>query len=159
DIIRERQMGVMEGSSFGLRALLRSRLTALAAIACLAAGCAANSSSPGSLGGQAPPIPASRAAASPGPATAASSLPLQIVPWLDRPAPAYVEPTPRPYPTDARPCRPADLAVRVGEPGVGMGNTNLPVEFVNTSGSTCLLDGYPTISGLRSGGRLLRLPV
>ena len=47
---------------------------------------------------------------------------------------------------------------RTGAAG-GMGNTNLTVRFVNTSGSTCLLNGYPTISGLRSDGRPVLLKV
>jgi hypothetical protein len=75
-----------------------------------------------------------------------------IVPWVDAPAPAFVEPTPAPYPTDARPCRPEDLAVKVGEGGAGLGNTNLPVSFVNKSGSACLLAGSPAIAGLTAAG-------
>src|SRR5205823_2474708 len=78
----------------------------------------ANSTSPGSVGGQPPPSPPPAPAATPsGLATPTSSAVLEILPWVDRPAPADVEPTPRPYPTDAGPCRPPDLAVNVGQPG------------------------------------------
>jgi Protein of unknown function (DUF4232) len=154
DAIRQRQMGVMVGSSFGLHALLRSRLITLFAIVGLAAGCVASSPSASSLGVGTPPAPAGSSL----PATPTSWPALEIVPWVDRPAPAFVDPTPRPYPTDARPCRPADLSVRVGDIGAGLGNTNLPVELVNSSGSTCLLNGYPTIGGLSSDGTLTPLP-
>jgi hypothetical protein len=150
----------MVGLSFGRCALLRGRLIPLVAIAGLAAGCVAgspSSGSPGAAGAGAAPTPAATRPFEF--ATPASSPALEIVPWVDRPAPAYVEPTPRPYPTDARACRTADLAVRVGQPGAGLGNTNLPVEFVNTSGSPCLLNGYPTISGLGADGSLAPLPV
>ena len=141
-------------SSFGLDTLPRSQLITLFAIAGLAAGCVASSASPGSVGGRTPPT----SAGSSQPATPASSPALEIVPWVDRSAPAFVEPTPRPYPTDARPCRPADLSVRVGDVGAGLGNTNLPVELVNSSGSTCLLNAYPTIGGVSPDGTLTPLP-
>ena|ERR1035437_4822642 len=160
-------MGVVVDSNSGLYGLLRSRLVPLLLIAGLAAGCVANSFTTASIGDLGPsspaasgaiPSPTVAAATSFGPTTPAPSTALEIVQWVDRPAPEFVEPTPRPYPTDARACRPADLAMHVGEPGAGLGNTNLPVEFVNTSSSTCLLNGYPTISGVRSNGSLTPLP-
>jgi hypothetical protein len=160
-------MGVVVDSNSGLYGLLRSRLVPLLVIAGLAAGCVASSlttESPGNLGASSPaasgaiPSPTVAAATSVGPTTPAPSPALEIVPWVDRSAPAFVDPTPRPYPTDARACRPADLAVHVGEPGAAAGNTNLPVEFVNTSSSTCLLNGYPTVSGVRSDGSAAPLP-
>jgi hypothetical protein len=40
-----------------------------------------------------------------------------------------------------------------------MGNINLPVNFSNTSHSTCVLKGEPTIGGLRSDGTLVPLRV
>jgi hypothetical protein len=82
-----------------------------------------------------------------------------IVPWVDHSAPAYVAPTPGPFPTGARPCRPADLAASADEIGVGLGNTNLPVRFVNRSDSPCLLDGSPTLAGLRADGTIVALKV
>jgi hypothetical protein len=142
------------GSSSGLHALPRSQLNTLFAIAGLAAGCVASSASPGSVGGRTPQL---TPAGSSQPATPSSSPELEIVPWVDRSAPAFVDPSPRPYPADARPCCPADLSIRVGDIGAGLGNINLPVEFVNSSGSTCLLDGYPTIGGLSSDGTLMAL--
>lgn len=48
---------------------------------------------------------------------------------------------------------------RAGEPGAGLGNTNLALSFVNISKSACLLTGTPTIGGLRSDGTLVRLAV
>ena len=156
----------MVDSNSGLYGLLRHRLIPLLAIVGLAAGCVANSfttASTGDIGASstgasaASPSPIAAAVTSVGPTKPAPSPALEIVPWVDRSAPAFVDPTPRPYPTDARACRPTDLAVHVGEPGAAAGNTNLPVEFVNTSSSTCLLNGYPTISGVRSNGSLVPL--
>jgi hypothetical protein len=89
--------------------------------------------------------------------TATGSPAAGIVPWADLPAPAFVEPTPAPYPTDARPCRPQDLSVKVGGVGAGLGNTNLPVLFINRSSSACLLAGSPAIAGLTAAGTLVPL--
>jgi Protein of unknown function (DUF4232) len=89
--------------------------------------------------------------------TATGSPAAGIVPWADLPAPAFVEPTPAPYPTDARPCRQQDLAVKVGPGGGALGNYNLPVSFVNVSTTACLLAGSPTIAGLTAAGTLVPL--
>ena len=137
--------------------LLRGRLTPLLAVAALTASCVAAFSSAGPLGSPSPAPPVTSSGAPAG--TAAPSPETGMVPWVDRPAAAYVEPTPRPYPTDARPCGPVDLAVTVGAQGVAMGNTNLPVAFMNISDSPCVLSGYPTISGLRSNRTLVPLTV
>jgi Protein of unknown function (DUF4232) len=64
-----------------------------------------------------------------------------------------------PLPTDARPCQPSDLTVRVNDYGAGMGNLNLPVDFENRSGSSCVLLGEPTLVGVRADGSLVRLHV
>ncbi|HVA86776.1 MAG TPA: ATP-binding cassette domain-containing protein [Candidatus Saccharimonadales bacterium] len=170
------RVAVMEGaSSLGTNGPVRSRLIPLIAIAGLAAGCVAGAASGSGEGGSLPG-PAGSARSSPGtsaprlvptPAVTMSSVPTpppaslgpDVVPWVDRPAPSFVEPTPSPDPTDARACRAADLSVHLGQVGAGAGNINLPVEFVNRSGSTCVLNGYPTTSGLTSDGILAPLPV
>jgi hypothetical protein len=135
------------------------RLIALLAIAGLASGCvvastAPESSQPTSGTSSAPTKPGASALAS---APSASSG--AVVSWVDRPAPGYVEPTPRPYPTDARGCGPKDLKVSAGDVGAGLGNTNLRVDFANTSDSACVLKGEPTIGGLRADGTLVPLPI
>jgi hypothetical protein len=134
-------------------------LIALLAIASLLSGCIAAatapaSSQPTSSAGVAPTKPSASGVSSP-PSTPSGA----VVPWVDRPAPAYVEPTPKPYPTDARPCGPKDLEVSAGDVGAGLGNINLPVTFVNSSDSTCVLKGEPTIGGLKADGMLVPLTI
>jgi hypothetical protein len=126
------------------------RLILLLAVAAVAAGCVAPPAARES--------PSGTPATTPGASVAATASPADgVVPWVDAPAPAFVAPTPAPEPTDARPCRPADLAARVGDVGFGLGNTNLPVSFINRSGSACLLAGTPTVGGLTSAGTLVPL--
>jgi hypothetical protein len=76
----------------------------------------------------------------------------RVVPWVDRPAPPYIQPPPRKFRTDARPCRAADLRVMPGRIGVGLGHTNVEVAFTNRSPSPCLLLGYPTVAGISKAG-------
>lgn len=73
---------------------------------------------------------------------------LGVVPWLDRPLPRYVTPIekPIPYPTSAAPCRAGQLRVSQGRQGAGLGNDLDELVFTNTSTTSCLLRGYPTIS-------------
>jgi hypothetical protein len=134
-------------------------LIALLAIACLVSGCVVAATAPGSS----QPTPSASAAPTKPGASGESSPPADpsgpIVPWVDRPAPAFVGPTPKPYPTDARPCVPKDLKVSAGQVGAGLGNINLPVTFVNSSGSTCVLKGEPTIGGLKANGILVPLAI
>jgi len=134
-------------------------LIALLAIASLVSGCVAAATAPGSgqltLSPSAAPTKPGAPGASPPPAAPSGP----VVPWVDRPAPAYVWPTPKPYPTDARPCVPKDLKVSAGDVGAGLGNVNLPVTFVNSSESTCVLKGEPTIGGLKADGTLVPLAV
>lgn len=78
-----------------------------------------------------------------------------VVPWVDRSAPAQVAATPTPttYPTDAPPCRAADLTAAPGVVGAAGGRTNLRVEFTNnTDNSVCVLLGYPTVAGVSADG-------
>lgn len=134
------------------------RLIALLVIVGLATGCVGAASTPDSS--QAPSGRSPAPAWSDDASRLGSASPVNgNVPWLDRQAAAFVEATPQPHPTDARPCRAADLRARAGEPGAGLGNTNLPVDFLNSSGSTCLLKGEPTIGGLRADATLVPLPV
>lgn len=83
-----------------------------------------------------------------------------VVPWLDRPAAPYVEPTPAPPPANARPCRPTELTVTNPRYiGAGLGNTNLVLKFTNRSTAACVLNGYPTVMGVSASGALTALPV
>lgn len=136
----------------------RHVLIALLAVAGLTSGCTVASTEPGSNQSTSPTsIAPTMPAASILPSAPPSSG--SIIPWADRPAAEYVWPTPEPLPTNARPCRPTDLKVTAGGVGAGMGNTDLRVEFANTSHSACLLIGSPTIGGLRADGTLVPLPV
>ena len=157
DATRDRPIAMMGDAGVTPREGRSSRLLGLLAIAGLAASCVASPSTSGPAGS--PSIPAGKPTASAPATSPTGSLGTDIVPWVDRSAPAYVAPTPGPYPTDARPCRPADLTASAGDVGAGLGNTNLPVQFVNRSDSPCLLDGSPTLAGLRADGTIVALKV
>jgi hypothetical protein len=94
-----------------------------------------------------------RPAAASGPATPAS---VGIVPWVNRPAPAYPFPAPRQtrlvYATSAPPCRPGQLRATGAATGAATGNVVERFTFTNVSRRTCLLRGFPTISGVGPGG-------
>jgi hypothetical protein len=143
-------MDLMRMLNTVLAAALPRRLILLLAAAALAAGCTAPSGVLESPSGTPAITPVATSAATPPPVVG-------VVPWVDAPAPAFVEPTPGPYPTDARPCRQQDLAVKVGPGGGALGNYNLPVSFSNVSNTACLLAGSPTIAGLTAAGRLVPL--
>jgi Domain of unknown function (DUF4232) len=80
-----------------------------------------------------------------------------VVPWADRPAAPYVEPGPRKFATDARPCRPSDLRMSPGRSGVGLGNTNVAIQFTNRSATECVLLGYPKVAGISASGAITPL--
>jgi Protein of unknown function (DUF4232) len=80
-----------------------------------------------------------------------------VVPWADQPAVPYAEPGPRTFATDARPCRPAELRTSPGRSGVGLGNTNVAIQFTNRSAAACVLLGYPTVAGISPGGAITPL--
>jgi hypothetical protein len=83
----------------------------------------------------------------------------KVVPWVDRVAPPYV-PAVEPvitFPTDARPCRSADLEVSAGPGGGGMGNRLSQFLFTNQSTTPCVLDGYPTVAGISANGDVTEL--
>lgn len=117
--------------------------------ALLASACVA---SPPSLEPSSRPSAGSSASAGPLLEPASPSPAQSVVPWVDRPVPSYVPPSPSLPPADARPCRPADLRAESGQVGFGLGNSNLPVTFVNASTSACTLIGYPTLVGIDVNG-------
>jgi hypothetical protein len=82
-----------------------------------------------------------------------------IVDWVDRPAPSYTPPapTPLPYPTTAPICRVEQLRATGAVVGAAAGNVDERFTFTNVSDATCLLRGFPTISGLAPDGRRVRL--
>jgi hypothetical protein len=77
-----------------------------------------------------------------------------VVPWIDRPAPAYHAPAPRrlPYSTMAPPCRAGQLAVRQRRTGVGLGNVLERFAFLNLGATPCLLRGFPEVTGVTANG-------
>jgi hypothetical protein len=132
------------------------RMLAVASLVsgCVAAATTPSSSQPASSASSVPTKPGAPGASRPPSAPSGS-----IVAWVDRPASAFVDPTPKPYLTDARPCEPKDLKVSAGDVGAGLGNVNLPVTLMNTSSSTCILKGEPTIGGLKANGILVPLAI
>jgi hypothetical protein len=136
--------------------MTRRWLVALMVLGGALVGCAVASTAPGS--GQTPGV-ASRGDTAPVASLGASGRDQRsaIVAWVDRPAPEYVELTPRPLPTDARPCRPSDLKTTAGGVDGAMSNTNLPVSFTNIADSACLLAGAPTVDGIRTNGTTVPL--
>ena len=82
-----------------------------------------------------------------------SSAKTTIVPWVDRPLPLYIAPIPKPkpYPASAPACRARQLRVSQGRSGAGLGNDLEELVFRNV-GPTCLLRGYPRVSGVDPTG-------
>jgi hypothetical protein len=79
-----------------------------------------------------------------------------IVPWVNRPAPAYTFRAPGQtrlvYATSAPPCRPGQLRATGAVTGAATGNVVERFTFTNVSRRTCLLRGFPTISGVGPSG-------
>ena len=84
-----------------------------------------------------------------------------VVPWIDRPLPLYSVPPPRPIPyaTSAPLCHARQLRVTQGPGGAAAGTYYEKFKFGNTSRTTCLLRGFPTITAIGPLGvrRPLRL--
>jgi hypothetical protein len=77
-----------------------------------------------------------------------------VVPWIDRPAPAYHAPALRvlPYSTKAPPCRAGQLTVRQRRTAVGLGNVLERFAFLNLGNTRCLLRGFPRVTGVTAKG-------
>jgi hypothetical protein len=104
----------------------------------------AGSARPSGVSATQPPPPSSTS----GPTTGHG-----LVPWVDRPAPSASEPSPSPLPSpDARPCQPSDVRAQVGGLGLAMGNSKMPVSFVNVSSTPCALVGVPSLVGITAAG-------
>jgi hypothetical protein len=82
-----------------------------------------------------------------------------VVQWVDRPAPSYEPPTPKPVPytTIAPICRVDQLHATGAVVGAAAGNVDERFTFTNTSDSTCLLSGFATITALAPSGRRVLL--
>lgn len=133
------------------RRLIGLLLVAGFTVSCVAALPSSSPSQP-SVSKATASLPASAAAASP-------PAPVGEVAWVDRRVAPFVEPTAVPLPTDARPCQSSDLTIRVGDFGAGLGNLNLPVDFLNRSNSSCVLVGEPTLEGVKANGSVVPLRV
>jgi hypothetical protein len=103
---------------------------------------------------------ASRETATPLAATDTRGSGPDVVAWVDRPAPPYIHPTPTPtpLPTDARPCRAADLTASPGELGAAAGTTNIRIDLTNRSDTACALLGHPGVAGISADGAVTPLP-
>ncbi len=80
-----------------------------------------------------------------------------VVPWVDRSAPDYTPPpwvAPRTDTASAPPCRARQLRVTSVQFGAAAGSGVQRFAFTNVSSATCMLGGFPTVTGeLASGQR------
>ncbi|MGH2972142.1 MAG: DUF4232 domain-containing protein [Gaiellaceae bacterium] len=81
------------------------------------------------------------------------------VPWVNRPVARYEVPAPTliPYPVSAPACHARQLRVRQGRGGAAAGTLYERLVLTNVSKRSCLLRGYPTITGVGSSGSRVRL--
>lgn len=88
--------------------------------------------------------------------SAATPASVAIAPSVNRPAPTHTSPAPSQtrvvYATSAPPCRPGQLRATGAVTGAATGNVVERFTFTNVSRRTCLLRGFPTISGVGPGG-------
>ena len=85
-----------------------------------------------------------------------------VVPWVDRPAPHYTPPPWLPPPADtasAPPCRARQLRVTSSQFGAAAGSGVQRFAFTNVSSATCMLGGFPTVTGELASGRRSALPI
>jgi uncharacterized protein DUF4232 len=77
-----------------------------------------------------------------------------VVPWVDRPAPPYAAPAPRPvpYPASAPACRAGQVRATGAVPAAAGGNVLEAIRFTNRSRTTCLLAGFPAITAVGPRG-------
>ena len=74
--------------------------------------------------------------------------PAGVVPWTHAPTQPGPAPTPAPAPprpTDARSCGAEDVSASMGGGDGAGGHILFQVRFHNTSGTTCVLSGYPRV--------------
>ena len=79
-----------------------------------------------------------------------------VVPWVDRPAPHYTPPPWVAPPADtasAAPCRTRQLRVTSSQVGAAAGSGVQRFAFTNVSSATCMLGGFPTVTGELASGR------
>jgi len=81
------------------------------------------------------------------------------VAWVDRPAPRYSPPPPKPVPyaTDAPACRVDQIRTTGAVVGFATGNVDERFTFTNLSRQSCLLTGVPAISARGPTGRSVPL--
>jgi hypothetical protein len=58
----------------------------------------------------------------------------------------------KPSPTSVAVCSTSQLAVALGSGGAAAGSSYYPLDFTNTSGSSCTLYGYPGVSFVTASG-------
>lgn len=87
------------------------------------------------------------------PSTVATSAP--AAPPSTVPAPVRTTPPSAPAGPTAAPVSCQQLAVSAGQQDAGLGHVGVAVVFRNTGSLTCVLTGYPTVSGLDAAGRPL----
>ena len=78
------------------------------------------------------------------------------MPWVDNPAPNYTPPPWAAPPADtasAAPCRARQLQVTSVQLGAAAGSGVQRFAFTNVSSATCLLGGFPTVTGELASGR------
>ena len=79
-----------------------------------------------------------------------------VVPWVDRHAPDYTPPpwvAPRADTASAPPCRARQLRVTSVEFGAAAGSGVQRFAFTNVSSATCMLGGFPTVTGELASGK------
>jgi Protein of unknown function (DUF4232) len=85
--------------------------------------------------------------------------PHRIVPWVDRPAPAYTpSPPPAPRYPSAAPCRASELRLAGVRPGAAAGTVYTQVSLRDVSSRPCELRGLPRITAVDDHGVAVRLP-
>ena len=79
-----------------------------------------------------------------------------VVPWVDRPAPHYTPPAwvaPRAGTASAAPCRARQLRITSSQFEAAAGSGVQRFVFTNVSSATCMLGGFPAVTGRLASGR------
>jgi hypothetical protein len=98
------------------------------------------------LGGIATAVAACGSSGSPAAAPTTATAPTASASAPASTAPATASPTASPTPTGPPPCPTSALQPTLGSGNGAAGSTYYPLDFTNTSGSTCTLFGYPGAS-------------